>query len=322
VDEAIRTEIDELCHRATAEVRARADAFWAEYEVDRDPVRLAAWFVPRCWREIDYVFMLGEEIRRYGMRFERKHVTALARQLHDEAEHYDAVGRIIERLGGDVPTAPPPSAEEWSAFLWESLERHPLGAIAAWNMSETAATGTLDGIVAAGRRYDLPDVARAYEASSRTRSSTLAWAGSSSTAVPSTRPTWPRCAGRWPGWRRSSSRATWRSTGRSDGCGSAAADRGDHVDPRAGPERGGELGALPVDVHVDVRTEGRAWLAQAVAQSGPALVEPVDGLVHGRGVDVEPPRQIDEERWERRRQVQVGHYDASTATSTEEIPGR
>ena len=107
--------------------------------------------------------MLGEEIRRYGMRFERKHVTALARQLHDEAEHYDAVGRIIERLGGDVPTAPPPSAEEWSAFLWESLERRPLGAIAAWNMSETAATGTLDGIVAAGRRYDLPDVARAYE---------------------------------------------------------------------------------------------------------------------------------------------------------------
>jgi hypothetical protein len=163
VDETIRREIDELCHRATAEVRARADAFWAEYEVDRDPVRLAAWFVPRCWREIDYVFMLGEEIRRYGMRFERKHVTALARQLHDEAEHYDAVGRIIERLGGDVPTAPPPSAEEWSAFLWESLERHPLGAIAAWNMSETAATGTLDGIVAAGRRYDLPDVARAYE---------------------------------------------------------------------------------------------------------------------------------------------------------------
>ena len=163
MDETIRREIDELCHTATAEVRARADAFWAEYEVNRDPAKLAAWFVPRCWREIDYVFMLGEEIRRYGMRFERKHVTALARQLHDEAEHYDAVGRIIERLGGDVPTAPPPSAEEWSAFLWESLERHPLGAIAAWNMSETAATGTLDGIVAAGRRYDLPDVARAYE---------------------------------------------------------------------------------------------------------------------------------------------------------------
>ena len=159
----IRAEIDELCDAATAEVRARADAFWAEYERERDPVKLTAWFVPRCWREIDYVFMLGEEVRRYGFRFERRHITALTRQLHDEAEHYDAVGRIIERLGGEVPAAPPPSAERWSAFLWESLDRHHLGAIAAWNMSETAATGTLEGIVEAGRRYELPDVARSYE---------------------------------------------------------------------------------------------------------------------------------------------------------------
>ena len=47
--------------------------------------------------------------------------------------------------------------------LWESLDRHHLGAIAAWNMSETAATGTLEGIVEAGRRYELPEVARSYE---------------------------------------------------------------------------------------------------------------------------------------------------------------
>src|SRR5919204_445104 len=107
--------------------------------------------------------MLGEELRRYGFRFERRHMTALSRQLHDEAEHYEAVGRIIEHLGGEVPTAPPPSAERWSGFLWESLDRHHLGAIAAWNMSETAATGTLEGIVEAGRRYDLPEVARSYE---------------------------------------------------------------------------------------------------------------------------------------------------------------
>ena len=30
-------------------------------------------------------------------------------------------------------------------------------------MSETAATGTLEAIVEAGRRYDLPDVVRGYE---------------------------------------------------------------------------------------------------------------------------------------------------------------
>lgn len=159
----VRAELDALIEQTVAIVRGRSDAFWAEYDSGRDPRMLAAWFVPRCWREIDYVFMLGEEIRRYGMGFERKHVTALARQLHDEAEHYEAVGRIIERLGGEVPTEPPPSAVRWSAFLWESLERHPLGAIAAWNMSETAATGTLEGIVDAGRRYELPDVARIYE---------------------------------------------------------------------------------------------------------------------------------------------------------------
>ena len=156
-------EVDRLQGEAVAEVRRRSDAFWAEWDRERDPVVLAAWFVPRCWREIDYVHMLGEVIRRYGMGFERKHVSALARQLLDEAEHYDSVGRIIERLGGTVPTEPPPSARAWSAFLWESLERHPLGAVAAWNMSETAATGTLDGIVEAGRRYELPDVVRAYE---------------------------------------------------------------------------------------------------------------------------------------------------------------
>ena len=156
-------ELDRLQGEAVAEVRRRSDAFWAEWDRERDPVVLAAWFVPRCWREIDYVHMLGEVIRRYGMGFERKHVSALARQLLDEAEHYDSVGRIIERLGGTVPTEPPASARGWSAFLWESLERHPLGAVAAWNMSETAATGTLDGIVEAGRRYELPDVVRAYE---------------------------------------------------------------------------------------------------------------------------------------------------------------
>lgn len=156
-------EIDGLGAEAVAEVRRRADAFWEEWDRDRDPTVLAAWFVPRCWREIDYVHMLGEVIRRFGMGFERKHVSALARQLLDEAEHYDAVGRIIERLGGTVPTEPPPSARTWSAFLWESMDRHRLGAVAAWNMSETAATGTLDGIVEAGRRYDLPDVVRSYE---------------------------------------------------------------------------------------------------------------------------------------------------------------
>jgi len=159
----IRAEVDAIAERATATVRERSYAFWSGYAARPDTATLAAWFVPRCWREIDYVFMLGEVIRRYGLGFERKHLTALSRQLLDEAEHYDRVGRIIERLGGTVPVAPPPSARRWSAFLWESLEHHRLGAIAAWNLSETAATATLDGIVEAGRRFQLPGLVRTYE---------------------------------------------------------------------------------------------------------------------------------------------------------------
>jgi hypothetical protein len=159
----IRAEVDALAERATAVVRVRADQFWQRYAADPSAAELAGWFIPRCWREIDYVFMLGEVIRRYGLGFERKHLTALSRQLLDEAEHYDKVGRIIEQLGGVVPVAPPPSARRWSAFLWESLDRHRLGAIAAWNLSEIAATGTLEGIVAAGRRFELPELVRVYE---------------------------------------------------------------------------------------------------------------------------------------------------------------
>jgi Arc/MetJ family transcription regulator len=159
----VREELDTLLAETVGIVRERSQAFWESYEAHRDTTRLAAWFVPRCWREIDYVFMLGEVIRRYGLTFERRHVTALSRQLLDEAEHYDSVARIVEALGGRVPVQPPPSAVEWSTFLWNSLARHRLGAIAAWNMSETAATGTLEAIVEAGRRYDLPDVVRSYE---------------------------------------------------------------------------------------------------------------------------------------------------------------
>jgi hypothetical protein len=156
-------ELEDIRARSITEVRQKTDAFWEKQDGAAEPESLIAWFQPRCWREIDYVFMLGEEIRRYGFGFERKHVTALAKQLFQEAEHYESVGRIIVGLGGEVPTEPPPSARAWSAFLWDCLDRHPLSAIAAWYMSETAATGTLEGIVAGGERYRMPDVVTIYQ---------------------------------------------------------------------------------------------------------------------------------------------------------------
>ena len=152
----IRAEIDDALrdhHRRGAAARRR---LLGVVRGDRDDAMLAAWFVPRCWREIDYVYMLGEQIRRYGVRFERRHVTALARQLLDEAEHYDDVGahhRAARRDGADRAAA---VGRDVEPFLWDCLDRHPLGAIAAWNMSETAATGTLEGIVAAGNGTTCP----------------------------------------------------------------------------------------------------------------------------------------------------------------------
>jgi hypothetical protein len=156
-------EIEDIRERSIADVRSKTDGFWETQDGVEDRETLIAWFQPRCWREIDYVFMLGEEIRRYGFGFERKHVTALAKQLFQEAEHYESVGRIIVGLGGEVPTEPPAAARDWSAYLWECLDRHPLSAIAAWYMSETAATGTLEGIVAGGERFDMPDVVTTYQ---------------------------------------------------------------------------------------------------------------------------------------------------------------
>jgi len=156
-------ELEDVRERSITDVRGKTDAFWDTLDDLNQPELLVGWFQPRCWREIDYVFMLGDEIRRYGFGFERKHVTALAKQLFQEAEHYESVGRIIEGLGGEVPTKPPPATREWSAFLWECLDRHPLSAIAAWYMSETAATGTLEGIVAAGQRLEMPGVVKAYQ---------------------------------------------------------------------------------------------------------------------------------------------------------------
>ena len=66
-----------------------------------------------------------------------------AKQSFQEAEHYEALGKLIEALGGEVPTSVPAIAAPWSKFLWDSMDRHPLGAIAAWYASETSATGAL-----------------------------------------------------------------------------------------------------------------------------------------------------------------------------------
>lgn len=163
--EPIQDEVDQLRATAAEVVQVASEAFFAEYDKDPDPLRLAAWFVPRCWREIDYVFMLNEEIRRYGLGFERKHITALSKHSFQEAQHYEMVGRVIEYLGGEVPTTVPESARAWNQLLWDCLDRHRLSAIAAWNVSETSAGGSFDATLAACERYQsqMPEASRIYK---------------------------------------------------------------------------------------------------------------------------------------------------------------
>lgn len=159
----INDELDQILDSVVENTRLATESFFASYDENPDPKVLAAWLAPRAWREIDYVFLLNEQIRRYGLEFERKHITLLAKQSFQEAEHYEIVGRAIESLGGTVPTSVPPEAKPWSDFLWECLERHPLAAIAAWNCSETSASGSFEPTFKAGERHDFAEVVRVYK---------------------------------------------------------------------------------------------------------------------------------------------------------------
>lgn len=159
----IRDEVNELLDSVVENTRVATEAFFESYASNPDPKILAAWIEPRAWREIDYVFLLNEQIRRYGMQFSRKHITLLAKQSFQEAEHYEAVGEVIEALGGTVPKTVPKQAKPWSDFLWECLDRHPLAAIAAWNLSETSASGSFEPTFRAGEKFGFDAVVRVYK---------------------------------------------------------------------------------------------------------------------------------------------------------------
>lgn len=159
----INDEIDELLDSVFNNTYEATKAFFAEYDKNPDKLVLARWLEPRAWREIDYVYLLNELIRRHGMEFSRKHITLLMKQSFQEAEHYELVGDAIVSLGGTVPTTPPQEAQAWSEWLWECLDRNPLAAVAAWNLSETSASGSFAPTFEAGERHGFNDVVRIYK---------------------------------------------------------------------------------------------------------------------------------------------------------------
>ena len=112
--DAIIDEVDEVLKSAFETTKSATEAFFESYDRNPNPKALAAWLANRCWREIDYVLLLNEQIRRYGLAYNRRHITLLAKQSFQEAEHYEALGKLVEALGGEVPTSVPAIAAPWS----------------------------------------------------------------------------------------------------------------------------------------------------------------------------------------------------------------
>jgi len=159
----ISAQVDEILESVFETTRKATEAFFNAYNENPNPKQLATWLETRAWREIDYVFLLNEQIRRYGMRFKRNHITLLAKQSFQEAEHYEDVGRAVESLGGTVPTTVPEPAMEWSNWLWDCMDRHHLAGIAAWYCSETSASGSFEPTFVGAERAGHAEVVKIYK---------------------------------------------------------------------------------------------------------------------------------------------------------------
>jgi hypothetical protein len=159
----IDAEIDKILDDVFNITKEATESFFNAYHKNPDPRIFATWLETRAWREIDYVFLLNEQIRRYGLGFQRKHITLLAKQSFQEAEHYEEVGKAVESLGGTVPLTVPSAAVVWSKFLWDCMDRHHLAAIAAWYVSETSASGSFEPTFIGAERHGHMDVVRIYK---------------------------------------------------------------------------------------------------------------------------------------------------------------
>ena len=160
--DAIRDEVDEVLKSAFDTTKSATEAFFKSYDEGSESkgARCLAGKSMLARDRLCHAAQRADPPLR--PRFKRHHITLLAKQSFQEAEHYETVGKLVETLGGEVPTSVPAIAAPWSKFLWDSMDRHPLGAIAAWYASETSATGAFEPLFAGVERHGLKDVAKAY----------------------------------------------------------------------------------------------------------------------------------------------------------------
>ena len=90
--DSINEEIDEILDSVVENTRVATEAFFVSYDQNPDPKILAAWLAPRAWREIDYVFLLNEQIRRYGLAFERKTSPGASPDMAERLKNFGAKG--------------------------------------------------------------------------------------------------------------------------------------------------------------------------------------------------------------------------------------
>jgi hypothetical protein len=80
----IVAEVDEILQSVFDITKEATQGFFVSFDRNPNPIALATWLETRAWREIDYVYLLNEQIRRYGMRFTRRHIMLLAKQAFQE----------------------------------------------------------------------------------------------------------------------------------------------------------------------------------------------------------------------------------------------
>lgn len=156
-------ELDEILDSVYQKTKRVSDEFFTSFDKNPSPKVLSAWLEPRAWRHIESLFVLNEGLRRYGLRFQRKHISMLAKKSHQHAQHYVMIGKLIDSLGGTVPVSAPDALRPWSEFLWECLDRSPLAAIAAAHCSEVSATGSFQPLLISGKKHGYDEVVKVYQ---------------------------------------------------------------------------------------------------------------------------------------------------------------